>query len=136
ENLCKEEVLTILNKSAILYWLCNIEFVPGFLLRKPYWKFLDKSQQIELTIHNEIEIKKIPQSILNRDITINAKKYIEADIVYYNNNTCAFVLSWNHILLDASGTILLVEHINQIINNEKIVTSNFFPTKEPKFIST
>ena len=44
----------------------------------------------------------------------------------------AFILSWNHILLDAKGTNLLFEHLNQLSENKPQNFNTFFPGIEKK----
>jgi hypothetical protein len=84
-------------------------------------------QEHHATIENEI-----PEIISNRDITVESARFIEADLVYYPSGACAFVLSWNHILLDAKGTTLLFEHLNILSENKTQSFDIFFPAKEKK----
>ena len=42
----------------------------------------------------------LPEIILQRDISLDGERFLEADIIYYSGNKTAFVLSWNHILMD------------------------------------
>jgi hypothetical protein len=128
-----DKVEGILKSSAVIYWLCNIKLVHGFLLNKPYWKFTDNNNEIILLQHHAAAENEIPEIILTRDITIESACFIEADLVYYPSGSCAFVLSWNHILLDAKGTTLLFEHVNQLSENKPQKTGSFFPAKEKKY---
>ena len=122
----------ILKSSPVIYWLCNIELVPGSLLRIPYWKYSDKNRHIIINeAHVSIE-NEIPSGILNRDISIDSNRFIEADLVCYPSGACAFILSWNHILLDAKGTTLLFDHLNQLTENKQTGFDNFFPLKEKR----
>jgi len=127
-----EKINGILKSSPVIYWLCNIKLVPGSLLKIPYWKYTDSGNEIILRDHHVVNEKEIPQTISARDITIDATGFIEADLVYYPSGSCAFVLSWNHILLDAKGTTLLFDHLNQISNNTAQGINNFFPAEEKK----
>ena len=122
----------ILKNSPIIYWLCNIELVPGSLFRAPYWKYTDRNNEIILREHKVATENEIPAAIQERDITINAERFIEADLLYYPSGACAFILSWNHILLDARGTTLLFDHLNHITDNKYINFDNFFPAPEKK----
>ena len=122
----------ILKNSPIIYWLCNIELVPGSLFRAPYWKYTDRNNEIILREHKVAAENEIPAAIQERDITINAERFIEADLLYYPSGACAFILSWNHILLDARGTTLLFDHLNHITDNKYINFDNFFPAPEKK----
>src|SRR6185503_14165529 len=103
----------------------------------PYWKFTDSGREVILLEHHVSNENEIPQIISDRDISVDALRFIEADLVYYPSGSCAFVLSWNHILLDAKGTTLLFDHLNQVTDNAVPDTYNFFPGKEQgqKFIS-
>lgn len=124
-----DKISHILKSSPVIYWLCNIRLVPGSLFKIPYWKYTDSGADIILLEHHCPVENEIPEAILKRDITIDAKRFIEADLVFYPSGSCAFVLSWNHILLDAKGTTLLFEHLNLITRNEPQQMDVFFPAR-------
>lgn len=130
--LSMSKISGILHSSPIIYWLCNIELVPGSLLRIPYWKYTDQQREIIIREQHAIIEKDIPANILERDITIDAERFIEADLLYYPSGACAFILSWNHILLDAKGTTLLFDHLNHLSDNEQSNFDHFFPAKEKR----
>ena len=127
-----EKISNILKKSGVIYWLCNIKLAPGRLFKLPYWKYIDAGNEIILLQHHTAIENEIPESILIRDITIESIRFIEADLVYYPSGGCAFVLSWNHILLDAKGTNLLFEHLNLLSENKPQHVDAFFPGTEKK----
>ncbi|MEO6488919.1 MAG: hypothetical protein ABIO04_03175, partial [Ferruginibacter sp.] len=106
----------VLKRSDVINWLCNIRLRTP-LFRIPYWQYTAGGKEIVLTQHDEPDEKQIPRSILERDITIKASRFVEADIIYYPSGNSAFILSWNHILLDAKGTVLLFDHLNQLTEN-------------------
>lgn len=127
-----EKINNILKSSAVIQWLCNVKLVrPGFF-KLPYWHYIDKGNEIILLQHHAAIKDEIPSAILSRDIAIESTRFIEADLVYYPSGSCAFVLSWNHILLDAKGTNLLFEHLNQLSENKPQNFGIFFPAKEKK----
>lgn len=127
-----DRIETVLKSSAIVYWLCNIKLHYGSLIKPPCWKYDDQGREIVLLEHRcEVE-NEIPETILSRDITVESTRFIEADIIYYPSGSCAFVLSWNHILLDAKGTTLLFEHLNQLYANKPQNVGIFFPAPEEK----
>ena len=130
--LSAEKIDSILKSSPVIYWLCNIKLVPGSLFRIPYWKYTDQGNEIILLEHDVSVENEIPKIILERDITVNATRFIEADLVRFPSGSCAFILSWNHILLDAKGTTLLFEHLNHLTDKTKQDINSFFPTKEKK----
>ncbi len=125
-----DKINSILKSSPVIYWLCNIKLENGFLLTKPYWKYTDDGREIMLRQHQMQQENEIPEIILSRDITVESERFIEADLVYYPSGGCAFILSWNHILLDAKGTTLLFEHLNHISENKPHNFNIFFPAKE------
>ena len=125
-----DKINSILKSSPVIYWLCNIKLVHGFLLKKPYWKYTDSGREIILRRHYTQIEEELPEIILSRDITVESERFIEADLVYYPSGSCAFILSWNHILLDAKGTTLLFEHLNHISENKPHNFDIFFPAKE------
>jgi hypothetical protein len=126
------QINSILKSSPVIYWLCNIKLVPGSLFKVPYWKYTDSGNEIILLEHHFPVENGIPKIILERDITVNALRFIEADLVHYPSGSCAFVLSWNHILLDAKGTTLLFDHLNRITDKELQDIDTFFPAKEKR----
>ncbi|MEO6539944.1 MAG: hypothetical protein ABIN74_03090 [Ferruginibacter sp.] len=132
KSLSFEKINRILQSSPVIYWLCNINLVQGTLFRLPYWKYSDHGHEIILLEHHAQIENEIPQLILTRDITIESTRFIEADLVHYPSGSCAFVLSWNHILLDAKGTTLLFEHLDQLSENKPQNADIFFPAKEKK----
>jgi hypothetical protein len=127
-----DKINSILQSSPVIYWLCNIRLHHGFLLQKPFWKYTDGGREIILGQHHSENENEIPESILTRDITVESERFIEADLVYYPSGGCAFILSWNHILLDAKGTTLLFEHLNNISESKPHHFDIFFPAKEKK----
>ena len=131
-GLSYNKINDILKSSPIIYWLCNIKFVPGMLMKLPSWKYTDNGNEIILQEHNAVVEDEIPDAILKKDITIESKKFVEADLVHYPSGGCAFILSWNHILLDAKGTTLLFEHLNLLSENKPQSFDIFFPGKEKK----
>ena len=131
-GLSYNKINDILKSSPIIYWLCNIKFVPGMLMKLPSWKYTDNGNEIMLQEHNTVVEDEIPDAILKRDITIESKIFVEADLVHYPSGGCAFILSWNHILLDAKGTTLLFEHLNLLSENKPQPFDIFFPGKEKK----
>ena len=131
-TLLVEKIDDILKSSPIIYWLCNIQLVPGSLLKIPYWKFIDQGNEIILRQYQEVKEQSIPKEILERDITVEAQRFIEADLIFYPSGASAFVLSWNHILLDAKGTTLLFAHLNNLSENIPEDLNYLFPAKEKK----
>lgn len=131
-KLSYQKIKGVLDQSPVIYWLCNIELVPGTLWRIPFWKYVDKGNEIVIREHNGMTDNEIPPGIFERDITLESDRFIEADLVYYPSGGCAFVLAWNHILMDAKGTTLLFNHLNDITENKKDGLGDFFPAIEKK----
>jgi hypothetical protein len=127
-----EKIESILKSSPVIYWLCNIKLVQPLFFRLPYWKYKDRGNEIIIKQHQSAIENEVPEIILTRDITVKSDRFIEADIVYYPSGSSAFVLSWNHILLDAKGTTLLFEHFNHLSENKSQNFDSFFPAKEKK----
>jgi hypothetical protein len=67
------------------------------------WQYIDRNNEIILLSIIQL-LNGIPDNILNR-ISIESTGFIEADRSCPSGG-CAFILSWNHILLDAKGTTL------------------------------
>lgn len=128
--LSPDKVVSILRSSPVIHWLCNITLIPGSLFGMPYWKYSDKGRNILLQDHQALVENEIPSPILERDISIHAQRFIEADLVHYPSGACAFILSWNHILLDAKGTNLLFDHLDKISANRETRLDTYFPAKQ------
>lgn len=122
----------ILKRSPVIYWLCNIRLREGLLFQKPCWEFIDKGNEIIVRQHQCAAENEVPREILGRDISIRSERFIEADLVHYPSGACAFIVSWNHILLDAKGTTLLFEHLNAVSENKEQDHALFFPGPEKK----
>lgn len=131
-SLSFEKIDALLKSSPVIYWLCNIRLCEGILFQKPRWEYIDKGNEIIFSQHNTAVENEIPAAILARDITIRSERFIEADLVNYPSGACAFVISWNHILLDAKGTTLLFEHLNLLSENKVQESDLFFPGPEKK----
>jgi len=129
-TLSKDKIENILKSSPVIYWLCNIRLVPGSLFKIPFWKYTDNGNGIVLREHRAATEDEVPPVILKRDITVGSKAFIEADLVYYPSGASAFILSWNHILLDAKGTTLLFDHLGHIADHTAVSIDNLFPKKE------
>lgn len=127
-----DKIESLLKSSAIIHWLCNIQLVAGRFFKIPYWSYKDHGREIILREHRIDDEDAIPVNILSRDITIESERFIEADLVYYPSGGCAFVISWNHILLDARGTTLLFEHLDQLSAGKPQQFGLFFPGAEKK----
>ncbi len=127
-----EKINNILRSSPVIYWLCNIKLKSGGLFGTPYWNYTDKGNEIILLEHQSSKENEIPQSVLTRDISVESIRFIEADLIYYPSGGCALVISWNHIVMDAKGTTLLFEHLNQLSENKVQDFDLFFPAKEKK----
>ena len=127
------KIENILKSSAVIYWLCNIKLVQPSFFSLPYWKYLDAGNEIIIQQHDAVHEDEIPGIISARDITVESERFIEADIIYYPSGNSAFVLSWNHILLDAKGTTLLFEHLNTVSDNKTQDNELFFPAMEKKY---
>ena len=127
-----EKIDRLLKSSPVIYWLCNIRLCEGLLFQKPFWEYTDKGNEIISREHHTTIENEIPAEILARDISTRSERFIEADLVHYPSGACAFVISWNHILLDAKGTTLLFEHLNQLSENKTQDFGLFFPGPEKR----
>ena len=132
DKLPAQKIKAIFDQSPVIYWLCNIRFISGSLLKIPCWKYEDAGRNIVITEHTLIVDDQIPDSILNRDITIDAQRFIECDIITYPSGKSVMVISWNHILLDGRGISMLVSHLNDSDKTHGNQVDKFFPAKEKK----
>ncbi len=131
-SLSFQKIDSILKSSPVVHWLCNIKLVHGTLFQLPYWKYTGLQNEIIVLEHHATVEKEIPNAIMSRDITMESDRFIEADLIHYASGGTAFVLSWNHILLDAKGITLLFEHLEQLNGNNSWNAGTFFPGKEKK----
>lgn len=131
----EESINSIVNnvkQSPIVSWFCNITLVKGVFFQKPYWKYNNEGNSVQINEHDCENDKVIPDEILNRDINLKNKCLIEFDIIHYTSGKTAFVLSWHHILMDGRGSGMLIRHLSddEIIGQKTF--SEFFPAKEQK----
>jgi hypothetical protein len=131
-QLDEEKVKHILIHSPAIHWLCNIELNKGNLVTIPYWKYRNAGRRINIYVHDVQNQNEIPQHLLRRDIPVESAMYVEADILRYPNGESAFILSWNHILLDAKGSTLLFEHLNRVAEGIEDSLELFFPQKQKR----
>lgn len=132
QSLSFEKIDRLLKSSPVIYWLCNIRLHEGWLFQKPCWVYTDRGNEILFRQHALAKENEIPREILARDINLRSQRFIEADLVQYPSGACAFIISWNHILLDAKGTTLLFEHLNALSENKPQDFDLFFPGPEKK----
>lgn len=128
----EEKVKNILIHSPAIHWLCNIELKKGNLITIPYWQYRNTGKHINIYVHDADTRHEIPQHILRRDIPVESSMYVEADILHYPNGESAFILSWNHILLDAKGSTLLFEHLNRVAEGIEDSLDLFFPHQQKR----
>lgn len=125
-------VLEKLKRSPVIYWLCNIKLVPGSLFRIPYWKYEDSGRDIFISTHDHPVENELPEILLNRDIPIDAQRFVECDIVYYPTGKSVLVFSWNHILLDGRGIGMFIDHLNELDKGLTHPIEKLFPPLESK----
>lgn len=116
--------------SPLIYWMCNIRLVQGGLFQKPFWRFENRRNTIELTEHICENEQSIPSSILNRNISIHNSHLIEFDLIRYPSKKVALVLSWHHILMDGRGSGILLRHLNNPESIDQKRFLEFFPDRE------
>ncbi len=125
-------IITNINRSPIVHWLCNVTLVKGSLTRIPYWKYMHTHNLVDIYQHDSIIDNEIPISITSRDIKVTAKKLVEFDIIHYTNNKSAFVMSWNHTIMDGRGAGMLIKHLNEDSPVTQEDFTAYFPVKEIK----
>lgn len=124
------KVETVVNRSPIVHWLCNIKLNPGLFFGKPFWKYANEGRGVTVTLHQYENEFELPPLLLNRNIPIDAQRFIECDIVYYPGGKSALVFSWNHILMDGRGIGMFVNHLD---DPEKLISNDLkkiFPIPE------
>ena len=125
-------IITNINKSPIVHWLCNVTIVKGSLTRIPYWQYMHTHNLVDIYQHYSKIDNEIPASITSRDIQVTAKKLVEFDIIHYANNKSAFVMSWNHTIMDGRGAGMLIKHLNEDSPISQEIFADYFPIKEIK----
>jgi NRPS condensation-like uncharacterized protein len=123
QKISADELKSHLDGLAVIHWLCNIKLVSP-PLSVPYWRYADKGNSIEVREHSVANAAEIPESLFSKDIGLDAKAFIEADLIHDKNKT-TILLSWNHILMDGRGSGMLINYINN--PSSDIPLSSFFP---------
>jgi hypothetical protein len=126
-------ILSNIHKSPLVFWLCNIQLVTGYLFQKPHWKFVDRGNKVTIQEHrSEIADLIVPKEIVDRKISVHNEQLLEFDLVRYPSKKVALIISWHHILMDARGSRLLTAHLNDPLPVDQNSFTNFFPAKEKK----
>jgi len=133
QKLDAERIRKALGLSPLIHWLCNIQLRQGSLFSPPFWQYRDKGNEIRVIEHQHAETGAIPAIILERDIPLDAERFIEGDLIDYPNNQSVLVLSWNHILMDGKGIGMLIQHLNDLGGGKPMQpVESFFPAPEKK----
>ena len=127
-----QKIEDILKRSPLLYWLCNIRLISGSLLKGPCWKYEDLGREVSISEHVHAVENEIPQQVLNRNIAVDAKRFVECDIIQYPSARSVLIFSWNHILMDGRGISMFINHLNEINNGQGYKSETFFPAKQKK----
>ena len=131
-DLKAKQLIKNAHESPLVHWLCNITLQKGFLLFKPYWKYVDAGNKLKITEHNSNTDHFIPPEILNRNIPLNNSCLLEFDLIKYASNKTTLIVSWNHILMDGRGSGLFIRHLNNPSVVDQKTLSVFFPSTEKK----
>ncbi|MDP4212319.1 MAG: hypothetical protein Q8918_14165 [Bacteroidota bacterium] len=128
-----DKIKKTFSDSPLIYWLCNIKLQKGPPFGIPCWRYRDKGNEMVINEYQHAVPNELPEIILQRDISLDGERFIEADIIYYSGNKTAFVLSWNHILMDVKGIGMLIHHLNELNSgNEDYEITLLFPAQEKK----
>lgn len=128
-----DKIKKTFSDSPLIYWLCNIKLQKGPLFGIPRWRYLDKGNDMVINEYHHAVPNEIPEIISQRDISLDGERFVEADIIYYSGNKTAFVLSWNHILMDVKGIGMLIHHLNELTSgNDNYQIKSFFAAWEKK----
>lgn len=127
-----EPIITNIKSSPLITWLCNISLVKGFLFQKPYWKYKNTGNKINIKSHFCANDHFISNEILNRKINIHSDCLIEFDIINYASKKVALVISWHHIIMDGRGSGMLLHHLNHQTPLTEKSFSEFFPNNKTK----
>jgi len=127
-----DKVESVLRRSPLVHWLCNIKIKPGVFFGKPYWKYTNAGRVARVTLHQHHNESELPPVLLNRDIPINGERFIECDIVYYPGGKSVLVFSWNHILMDGRGIGMFVSHLDDLEKSVSSDLKNLFPAPEKR----
>ncbi|MBL7883311.1 MAG: hypothetical protein JNL69_04545, partial [Bacteroidia bacterium] len=65
-------------------------------------------------------------------IELNSETFIQCDLVHYKSGKSAFVLSWDHILMDGRGAGILIKHLSSVHYFNANDLHHFFPKEETK----
>jgi len=127
-----QKISATLKSSPLVYWLCNIELVPGSLLKIPYWKYENKGRELIVSEHHHDVNNQVPEIVLKRDIPIDALRFIDCDLVHFASHSM-LVLSWNHIVMDGKGIGMFLQHLNEIESGGEMHSLDvLFPPHEKK----
>ena len=113
-----------LQSTPHLVWMHSLRLRTSSFFRIPAWKSFPNEIKIH---HHAKQVSQIAdlKELINRDIDPKKEPPIQFDIVKLDNNW-GFVLSWNHILMDARGAEILLSQI-ELDSSITFFASDNFP---------
>ncbi len=132
-RLSSDRIKNALDKSPLIYWLCNIKLVRKSPFSIPFWQFLDRGNQMELHEMDHSTRGEIPDGVLLRDLPLSGNRFIDTDLVHYPDGSSVLVISWNHIVMDGKGFGMLLQHLTDLDEYRGSHSAyELFPQTEPK----
>ena len=99
-----------LNQIPLLRWMTSLRLKTGILFALPKW-IINGDDQIYINEPTgSFETIQDCHELIYRDIVPTKESPIQFDLISLKKQ-CAFVLSWNHILMDARCAELIMGHI-------------------------
>jgi hypothetical protein len=104
-----EKFESAINDNHDITWLASLTPVKPHALAIPRWQPSAHLARIPVQVHHNDEA--IPSGILARKINIEQPPALTFDLVYRPTGETTIILSWNHLLMDGYGAILLLTQI-------------------------
>ena len=98
-----------LRANPYVSWMSSLRLKTSFFFQLPRWKTVE--DKVSITLHYEVSVDVTScERLFDRDINCRKESPIQFDVVPLVDQW-AFVLSWNHILMDARGAEILLSQI-------------------------
>lgn len=121
-NLNKEQLQERLDTNVVLRDLLSLTIDRKGPLRKPTWKRVRNESPVLLYAHDSEEL--IPSHILDRGLYLEGGVPIVFDLVRRSSGSMSLIMSWHHILMDARGALLLLQHIGGLNGSQVDLSSS------------
>lgn len=99
--------------NKMLRRLASLHIEGGSSLSRPTWR---EGTHRDIPVYETENDELIPAAVLSRKLSLSDASLLSFDIVRRSNGNTALIFSWNHLVMDGFGAVLLLRHLNEGTN--------------------